>query len=104
MRIAQQKVAATQYITQVIRWVNMYNGTYPENFGVPEGYTLPPGIPRDWILPPGVKFPESYVYACAPGQTPAAGAPGTGPHPRRAAGTARRALSREPSCRSAGLP
>jgi hypothetical protein len=74
VRALAEKSMATQFATSTIRWVNMYNGKYPENFKVPEGYTPPPGFPKDWFMPPGVKFPENYVYACAPGQKPPAGA------------------------------
>ncbi|MEO5510579.1 MAG: hypothetical protein ABIV28_06130, partial [Longimicrobiales bacterium] len=75
VRVLQEKQAATQFVGATIRWVNMYNGKYPENFKVPEGLVLQPGFPKDWFLPPGLKFPENYVYACAPGVTPT-GSPG----------------------------
>jgi hypothetical protein len=64
----------TQWVGAVIRWVNQYNGKYPEKFDIPEGFVLPAGFPKDWLLPPGVTFPANYVYACAPGVTPPSGA------------------------------
>ncbi len=73
VRALQEKAAATQFVGATIRWVNMYNGKYPENFKVPEGFAPPAGFPKDWFLPTGVKFPANYTYACAPGETPMAG-------------------------------
>ena len=75
VKAVQQRQAATQYVAQMIRWVNLYNRPYPENFKIPEGMVLPPGLARDWMLPPGVKFPENYLYACAPGVEMTVGAP-----------------------------
>lgn len=82
VRVAQQKQSQTQYITAMIRWVNMYGRGYPQGFEVPEGYTPPPGFAKDWMLPPGVKFPERYMYACAPGVEPESTPPApSGPTP-----------------------
>lgn len=66
----QQRQAMMQYVSQMIRWVNMYGKAYPDSFKVPEGYVPQPGFAKDWILPKGVTFPTSYIYACAPGQQP----------------------------------
>ncbi len=68
----QQRAALSSYVTGMIRWVNQYNRPWPAAFKVPEGFILPPGVPKDWILPPGVTFPENYIYACPPGDDPAA--------------------------------
>jgi len=73
VRTSLQNQILNQWASQVIRWVNMYSRDYPEGFTVPPGFVPQPGFPRDWILPPGVTFPENYVYACAPGQSPPAG-------------------------------
>jgi hypothetical protein len=73
VRVIREKQMETEFVAQTIRWMNMYNGKYPANLKVPEGFVLPPGFPKDWFLPPGVKFPENYQYACAPGQSPTAG-------------------------------
>lgn len=62
--------AATNYTTQVIRWVNTYGRKYPANFAAPAGYRPPNGFAKDWPMPPGVTFPENYVYACAAGEEP----------------------------------
>ncbi|MEX2285017.1 MAG: hypothetical protein WEE89_21195, partial [Gemmatimonadota bacterium] len=58
------------YVSNMIRWVNMYGKDFPANFKVHEGYVPNPGMPKDWIMPPGVTFPPNYMYACAPGQEP----------------------------------
>jgi hypothetical protein len=72
-KAALDKQMQTQWVGAVIRWVNMYNGKYPEKFNIPDGFVLPPGFPKDWELPKGVTFPANYIYACAPGETPPAG-------------------------------
>jgi hypothetical protein len=83
VKVAQQRSAATAFVTAMIRWVNMYGRSFPEGFKAPEGYVVPAGLPRDWILPEGVRFPENYRYACPPGveppAPPAPGAPGAAP-------------------------
>jgi len=70
VRNAQSKTLRTQYVTSMIRWVNTYNRKYPPNFSAPEGYVAPNGFAKNWNFPPGVKFPEKYIYACAPGEEP----------------------------------
>ncbi|HEX6558796.1 MAG TPA: hypothetical protein VF021_05020 [Longimicrobiales bacterium] len=79
VKAAQQKVAANEFITSMIRWVNQYGRGYPKGFTVPEGYVLGPGLPKDYSLPPGVTFPPNYIYACAPGVDPFAGGAAPGP-------------------------
>jgi hypothetical protein len=84
VRVIREKQMETDFVTQTIRWMNMYNGKYPANLHVPEGYVMPPGFPKDWFLPPGVKFPENYQFACAPGQSPTP--PGAAPSGETPAG------------------
>jgi hypothetical protein len=74
-----EKQANTQWVANVIRWVNQYNGKYPEKFPIPADFVVPPGFPKDWILPAGIKFPQNYIYACAPGQEPPASLTSFGP-------------------------
>jgi len=71
MRVVQERNATNTYVMLMIRWSNMFSRPYPQGFTVADGWTPMPGIPRDWILPPGVTLPPDYVYACAPGETPA---------------------------------
>jgi hypothetical protein len=70
VKVAQQRNAHSQFITAMIRWVNMYGKSFPENFAIPTGYVLPNGLPKDWMLPTGVSFPANYIYACPPGVEP----------------------------------
>ena len=71
VRVEQQKSAATEYATAMIRWVNTVNRPYPQGFAVPQGYVPPPGfVARGWELPPGLTLPATYAYACAPGEQP----------------------------------
>ena len=67
---ANQKSQMTSYVAAMIRWVNMYNKSYPPGFKVPEDYRLPNGLSKDWKFPEGLKVPENYIYACAPGVEP----------------------------------
>jgi hypothetical protein len=74
IRGAIVKQAQSNYVTQMIRWVNMYNKKkFPPNLVVPTGYNPPPGLPKEWALPPGVTMPANYVWACAPGVEPVMG-------------------------------
>jgi hypothetical protein len=68
MKAVQRKSAMTSYVTQMIRWANQYNQSYPADFKAPEGYTLQQGYARDYKLPPGMKFPDKYTFACAEGE------------------------------------
>jgi hypothetical protein len=71
VRVEQQRSAATEYATAMIRWVNAVNRPYPRGFAVPQGYVPPPGfVGRGWELPPGMTLPDTYAYACAPGEQP----------------------------------
>jgi hypothetical protein len=65
-----RKNSINNFTSNMIRWVNMYGKGYPTNFTIPEGFVPPPGLPKDWIYPKGFKFPENYIYACAPGVDP----------------------------------
>jgi hypothetical protein len=83
VKTAQNRTLIAGYVSQMIRWVNMYNRPYPANFTVPQGFVPMPGLQKDWKLPPGVTFPANYIYACAPGVEPTitAAAPGAAPIP-----------------------
>jgi len=70
VKSSQRRNLASNFVAQMIRWVNTYGKTYPAGFTVPEGFTLQQGLQSDWRLPPGVKFPDKYIYACAPGVEP----------------------------------
>jgi hypothetical protein len=65
-----QRMATTEYVTEMVRWVNQYKRPYPAGFTVPEGYTPPPGFSKDWVLPTGIKLPPNYIHACPPGVEP----------------------------------
>ncbi|MGH7468952.1 MAG: hypothetical protein ACRENP_13440 [Longimicrobiales bacterium] len=93
VKTTMQRSAQTQYISAMIRWVNMYGKSYPENFTVPEGFVLPPGMAKDWTLPKGVSFPATYIYACAPGVEPTPPGP-----PTTTGGAAPPGAPRAPSC------
>jgi hypothetical protein len=70
VKTRESRQLRNNYTTQVIRWVNTYKRKYPANFAAPDGYAPPNGFSRDWPMPPGVKFPETYIYACAVGEEP----------------------------------
>ena len=74
VKTMQTRSSLNSYVSNMIRWVNMYGKDYPANFKVHEGYVPNPGMPKDWIMPPGVTFPPNYMYACPPGQEPPTGA------------------------------
>ena len=88
VRVEQERSAATEYASAMIRWANTANRPYPRGFAVPQGYVAPPGFGRGWELPPGLTLPATYVYACAPGEQPqvrAAARPEGAPPPPPAA-------------------
>ena len=70
VKAEQRRSQMGSYVTSMIRWVNQYGKPYPPNFTAPEGYRLQNGLTRGWKLPPGLTFPESYIYACGPNETP----------------------------------
>jgi hypothetical protein len=70
VRTMHQRMATTEYVTEMVRWVNQYKRPYPAGFTVPEGYTPPPGFAKDWVLPTGIKLPPNYIHACPPGVEP----------------------------------
>lgn len=76
VRTAQSRTVRASWTTSMIRWVNTYNRKFPSNFTIPEGYEPPNGFVKTWTFPPpGVKFPEKYIYACAPGEEPEVAVP-----------------------------
>ena len=70
VKAEQRRSSMGSYVASMIRWVNVYNKTYPHGFTVPEGFRLQNGLSRDWKLPPGVQFPPGYIFACRPNETP----------------------------------
>jgi hypothetical protein len=62
--------ARADYVTQMIRWVNLYRRRYPPDFAAPPGYVPPTGFAKSWPMPIGVVFPANYVYGCAVGEEP----------------------------------
>lgn len=75
MKVVETRNAQNNFVMQMITWSNVLNKPYPSTFKVTPGFELRPGLPNDWILPDGVKFPQNYIYACAPvipGVTPPA--------------------------------
>ena len=67
---AQRRQAMTSYVASMMRWVNMYNQSYPSDFKAPDGWVPQQGYLKDWKLPAGAKFPATYIYGCAPGVEP----------------------------------
>lgn len=64
----QRRSAMTSYFASMIRWVNMYNQQYPKDFKVDSTFRPSSGYMRGWRFPPGLKFPDNYVYGCAPNE------------------------------------
>ena len=70
VKAEQRRSAMGSYTSSMIRWVNQYGKEYPADFTLPKDYRVQAGLARDWKLPPGVEFPENYIFACRPGETP----------------------------------
>jgi hypothetical protein len=66
----RRRASMNSFVQSMMRWVNQYGKEYPDSFTVPQGYRLQNGLARDWRLPRGLAFPDNYIYACAPGETP----------------------------------
>jgi len=94
-----ERSLAMNYVTSIIRWVNMYNRKYPPNLTVPAGYVPPAGFMKTWKLPPDVKFPERYIYGCAEGEEPT-----TADTPKTAGATGAKPVAPPPLMTFPGAP
>lgn len=67
---ANRRQQMGSFVSQMIRWSNLYEKPYPKDFKVADGFVPQAGLQKDWKLPPGLTLPATYVYACAPGEEP----------------------------------
>jgi len=70
VKTANRRPRQTAFISSMIRWANMYNRPYPENFKIPSDYVPSPGFMKEWRLPTDLKLPANYIYGCPPGVEP----------------------------------